>query len=105
MTLRPVRSKIAHEGIAKIALQARDAAESGNQAEAQFGKGKARHLVGDDHVAGQRKLEAAAETHAVNRSDGDERCGIDGVEDRVNALKKCADTGETFLFGQLLRRA
>ena len=56
------KQQVAHNGIAQIALQARNSAEAGDQSQAQFGKTEARHLVGDDQVADQRQLESSAET-------------------------------------------
>src|SRR5713226_6329073 len=83
--------QIADEGVAEVALEARDAAKAWDQAQAQLRKSEARHLVGNDDVAGERQLESAAEADAVNGGDGDERCGIDGVEYGVDALDELAD--------------
>src|SRR6202043_1168855 len=71
-----------------------------NQPQAQLGEREARHFVGDDDVAAESQLEPTAETHTVNGADGDERCGIDGVEYGVDAFKKLPYGGETFLFGE-----
>ena len=87
--------QIAHDRVAQIALEARNAAKAGNQAEPQFGKAKARHFVGDDQVARQRQLESAAECHAVNGGNGGERSGVDRVHHAMNSLEKIADAGET----------
>src|SRR5216684_6225521 len=82
--------QIAQEGVAEVSLEARDAAKAWDQAQAQLRKSEARHLVGNDDVAGERQLESAAEADAVNGGDGDERCGIDGVEYGVDALDELA---------------
>src|SRR5581483_10776842 len=73
------QQQIANHRIPQIALQARDSAKSRHQAEAQLGKAEARHLVGDDEVAGQRQLEPAAESDAVDSGDGDQRGGVHRV--------------------------
>jgi len=80
------QQKIADEGVAEIALQARDAAEAGDEAEAQLGKCEARHFIGHDDVASEGEFEAAAEAHTVNGSDGREWRGVDGIEGGVNAF-------------------
>ncbi len=84
-------SRIAHDGVAEIAAEARDAAEAGHEPEAQLREGEARALVGDDHVGRERQLEAPAEAEPVNRSDGRHGRGIEGVEHRVDAIEEVAD--------------
>ena len=54
--------QIADERIAQVAFKPRNAAETGNQTQPQFGKAKARELVGDDEVADEREFKAAAKT-------------------------------------------
>src|SRR5258707_321997 len=61
--------QIAHDGVADVALQARDAAEAGNEAQPQLRKAEASHLIGDDQITGQRQLESSAEYNAVHRGD------------------------------------
>src|SRR5207344_1989032 len=55
------QKKIADKRISQVPLQAWNAAEAWNQAEAQLGKRKTRHLVGHNNVAGKREFEATAE--------------------------------------------
>jgi len=50
------QQQIAYNAVADIALQAGNAAESGNQSQSQFGEAKARHLVSDDQIAGQSQF-------------------------------------------------
>ena len=92
--------QIANEGVAEIAFEARDAAEAGNKARAKFGKCKARHFVGDDHVAGQREFESAAKTYAVNGGNGDERRGVE----RSSARRGCVPETRGRLRGALFLR-
>src|SRR6266700_6502765 len=82
--------QIPHKSISKIAFQARDPAEARNEAEAQLGKSKTRHFIGDDHVAGQRQFESSAKTSTMNGGDGDKGRGIDRVQNRVDAFEKGA---------------
>src|SRR5690242_11171162 len=67
------KQQVAHHGIAEIALQAGNTAESGDQAQTQFGKAETRHFVGDDQVANQSKLEPSAKSYAVDRGDRGQR--------------------------------
>ena len=92
--------QIADEGIAEIALQAKTAAKSRDESEAKLGEGESRHLVGDDDVAGESEFQATAETNAVDRGDGHEGRGVDGVQDRVNAFEEMADPCEALLGGK-----
>src|SRR4029077_6343283 len=48
--------QIAHEGVAEVTFESWYAAKAGDQAETQFGKGEARHFVGDDDVARKGEL-------------------------------------------------
>ena len=64
------KQQIAYHGVAQIPLQARDPAETRDQAQAQLGEGKASRLVGDDQIANQSQFEAAAEGDAVDSGDG-----------------------------------
>src|SRR5258708_991682 len=89
--------QIADERVAQIALEAGDAAEAGDQAEAQLGEGEARHLVGDDDVAGEGQLEAATKADAVNGGDSNERRGVDGVEHTVDALEELTHARKALL--------
>src|SRR5260370_6758607 len=75
----PGEKQIPHECIAKIAFQARDTAEAGDESQTQLGEGEARHLVGDDDVASQGELKPSAKADAVNGGNGHERCGVDRV--------------------------
>ncbi len=47
-----------------------------------------------EDVAGEGQLETAAKADAVNRGDGDEWGGVEGVEHSVNALEELANAGE-----------
>src|SRR5262249_55852878 len=85
------QQQIAHEGVAQVALQSRNAAETGDQPEAQFGKTEARQLVGDNQIAKQRKLEPAAERHAVNRRDRGQRRSVNRVRHTVDSIEEIAD--------------
>src|SRR5438132_1310535 len=89
----PGKEEIADEGIAKVTFETRNAAETGDQAQAQFRKSEARHLVGDDNVASQGKFQATAEANSVNGSNGDKRRRVNGIQDGVNALEKIAHAG------------
>src|SRR5580698_5109181 len=95
------QKKVANKCVAQVALQARNAAEAWNQAEAQFGKRKTCHLVRHDDVACQSQFKSAAKAHTMNSSDRREWRGIDGVERGVNPLKKSAHPGNTLIFGEL----
>src|SRR6266850_5013175 len=86
----PGKKQVPYESIAKIAFQARDTAEAGNESKAQLGKSKPRHFVGDDHVTGQGQLKSSTKTSAMNGSDGDKWRGIDHVQNGVDAFQKGA---------------
>ena len=96
------QQEIANYGVADVAFQARDAAEAGNQAEAKFGESKAGHLVGNDEIAYQGKLEAASKTDAVYGRHGCDWGGVDGVQYMMNTLKKLPGTTAGFRLCQLL---
>src|SRR6266852_329954 len=95
----PGEKQIPYESIAKIALQARDAAEARDESQAQFGKCKPRHLVGDDHVTGQGQLKSSTKTSAMNGSDGDKWGGIYRVQNGMDAFKKGAHACGAFFCG------
>src|SRR6266853_6364885 len=80
--------QIADERVAQVAFETGDAAEAGDQAEAQLGEREAGHFVGDDDVAGEGQLETAAEADAVDGGDSSERRDVDGVEHSVDALEE-----------------
>ncbi len=92
--------QIADERVPEIALQAGYAAESWDESEAKLGEGEARHFVGDDDVAGEREFQAAAETDSMDRGDGHEGRGVDGVQDRVDAFEELPDAREALLGGK-----
>src|SRR5258708_21651540 len=94
--------EMAHEGVAEVALEARDPAKPRNQAQSQLGECEARHFVGDDDVAAESQLEPTAEADAVNSGDGHERCGIDSVERGVNTLEELANAGRALFFSEQL---
>src|SRR5580692_332958 len=96
------QEKLSDKCVPQITLQARNATEPWNQAEAQFGKCKTRHFVCHDDVARERQFESAPEADAMNGSDRRERRGIDGVEHGVNPLEKSAHAGNA-LFSRELR--
>ena len=98
------KEQIADESIAKIAFQARDTAEAGDESQAQFGKRKPRHFVGDDHVAGQGQLKSSTKTSAMNGGDGDKGRGIDRVQNGVDPFQKSADTRGAVFCGSCCRR-
>jgi len=83
--------EIANEAVAEIALEARNAAKAGNEAETKFGKSEAGHFIGDDDIADEREFESATETDTVNGGDGDERRIVEPIENRVDVLEKIAD--------------
>src|SRR3954464_1752673 len=64
------QEQVANDTVAEIALQARDSAESGNEAEPEFGKRKAGEFVREYKIAHQSQFETSAERHSVNGSDG-----------------------------------
>jgi hypothetical protein len=90
--------KVANESVAEIALEARNSAETRDEAEAQFGKSKAGHFVGDDKVAGESEFESATEADTVNSSDGDEGSVVEKIQNSMNAFEKIADSREAFFF-------
>ena len=63
----------------------------GHEAEPELGEGEPCDAVGDDQVAGERQLEAAAEDRAVDRRDRRHRRLVDPVEDGVDPLQEVAD--------------
>src|SRR6516225_7545003 len=83
--------QISYEAVAKIALEARYPAKTGDEAQAEFGKGEASHLVRDDDVGNKRQLKSSSETDAVNGGDGDERRLVQPVENGVNVFEKIAN--------------
>ena len=85
--------EIPHHGVAHVPLQARDAAETGHQAEPQLGKAEARQPVGHHEIASEGELQAATEADAVHCGEGRVGPGIDGVEHGVDALQKTAHAG------------
>src|SRR5258708_3095681 len=94
----PREQQIPHKSIAKIALQSRDTSKAGNESQAQFRERKPRHLVGDNHVAGQGQFESSPETGTMHRGDRDKWRGIDRVQHSVDAFEKSAHArGAVFL--------
>ncbi len=71
---------------ADLARQAVQAAGQGGEADARLRQGEGRVLRGDDQVAGQRDLEAAAHGHAV-----------DGGDDRLVAVEARGEAGKAAL--------
>jgi hypothetical protein len=89
--------QISDEAVADVAAKAGNAAETGDEAEAEFGETETRHFIGDDEIAEESEFEAAAHAQAVNGSEGDERSGIDSIGDAVDALDKGSQAGDAFL--------
>src|SRR6266404_5501546 len=94
------QQEIADEAIAKIALQPRNASETRDESEAQFGESEAGHLVSDDHIADESEFETPAETNSVDGGDGDKRSFVEPVEDGMDVLEKFTDSGAAILFIQ-----
>ena len=94
------QQEIADEAVAKIALEARNAPETRDESEAQFGESEAGHLVSDDHIADESEFEAPAETNSVDGGDGDKRSFVEPVKDGMDALEKFTDSGAAILFIQ-----
>src|SRR5256885_843851 len=92
--------QVSHKGVAQIPFETRNAAESGNQTQAQFRKSKARHFIRDDDVAGESQLEPAAKAHAMYRGNGHKGSGVNGIQNGVNAGEKFAHAVEALLLGQ-----
>src|SRR5258708_11384877 len=46
------QKQIARKGVARVTLETRNPAKARDQSQAQLGKGKTRHLVGNDDIAG-----------------------------------------------------
>ena len=67
------------------------AAEAGIDADAGFGKRQRRLRRGDDRVAGERELDAAAERQAMQARDDRLRAGLDRAEQRLAALGELRD--------------
>ena len=86
--------QIAHDGVSEVALEPRNAAETGNQTETQFGKAKARHFVGDNQIARERQFESASKGDAVDRGNRGKRGGVDCIHYTMNSFQKVADAGE-----------
>src|SRR5580765_326510 len=63
----PSEQQVSHRRIAQIALQTRDSAVSGDEAQAKLRETKPGQFVGDDQVAGQGQFKTATESHTVNR--------------------------------------
>src|SRR5262249_41820203 len=95
--------QVPHDGVAQIALRARDTAESRYQAQSQFGKTEARRFIRDDQVAEQRQFEPAAESHAVNRRDGGQGRGVNRVRNPMDAVEEIADHRSGLVEAHLLR--
>src|SRR5215469_1564520 len=93
------KQQIPHNSVAQVAFQARDASKSGNKPQAQLGKSKARHFVGYDDVASESELESPAKASPVNRRNGDKGSRVYRVHNRVNALKKAANSFWAFSLG------
>src|SRR4029077_1919198 len=94
------QQEIADEAVAKIALQARNAPESRNESEAQFGESETGHLVSDHHIADESEFKPPAKTNSVDGGDGDKRNFVEPVEYGMNALEKFTDSGDAILFIQ-----
>src|SRR5215472_7715444 len=92
------KKQIAYECIPQVALEAGNAAESGNKAKAQLGECKPRHLIGDDDVTRERELQPATQASTVDGSDGDERSRVNRIQNGMNALEKTADPFRALLF-------
>src|SRR5580692_4124069 len=99
------KQQIANHRIPQITLQTRDSTESGNQSQPQLRKTKSRHLIGDDQIAHQRQLKAAAESHSMHRRDCGQGRSIDRVQHPVNTLQIIANTLSGVLPIHLLRTA
>src|SRR5262249_35951919 len=84
--------QVPDEPVAKVALEARYAAEAGDEAETEFGESEAGHLVGDDDVADESEFESATEADAMDGGYRNERRFIEPVENRVNVFDEVADT-------------
>src|ERR1700733_11746169 len=95
--------QVTDDSISDVPLEARDSAEAWDQAEAQLREGETGHPVGDDQVAGEGELEASAEDYTMNRGDGGQRRGVDGVHYLVDALEEIADACQTLSWGHGLR--
>jgi hypothetical protein len=92
--------QISDEAVANVAAKAGNAAETGDEAEAEFGETETRHFIGNDEIAEESEFEAAAHAQAVNGGEGDERSGVDGISDAVDALDKSSQAGDAFLWGK-----
>src|ERR1700756_520891 len=93
----PGEEQVADKSVANIAFESRNTAKARNQAKTQFRKGEAGHFVGDDDVAGERQLEAAAKANAVDRGNSHEWRHIDPREHIVYALQKFPDASDALL--------
>src|SRR5215472_7078396 len=93
------KQQIPRNSVAQVAFQTRDASKSGNKPQAQLGKSKARHFVGYDDVASESELESPAKASPVNRRNGDKGSRVYRVHNRVNALKKAANSFWAFSLG------
>ena len=94
--------QIAHDRVSQIALETRNSTETGNEAEAQLGKAKAGHFVGDDQIAGERQLEAASESDAVDGGDCCERSSVDCIHHAMNSFEEVADASRARSLRQFL---
>jgi hypothetical protein len=92
--------QIADEAIADVAAETGYAAEAGNETEAKLWETEARHFVGDDQIAEESEFEAASHAEAVNGSEGDEGCGVDGIGHSVDSPDECSQAGNAFLWGE-----
>ena len=63
---------------------------SDDDSEPKLGKAEARAALGDSHVAGQRQLEAAAETDTVHHRDRGQRQHVEAIHDGVDAIDEGA---------------
>ena len=81
----------AQVGRAPVQGNQRDGGHGGVSVVAQLREAEAGGLLGDEHVAGEGELEAAAEAHAVDHADGGEREHVEGVHDAVDAVDEAAE--------------
>ena len=69
----PGEEQVTHDAVAEVALEARDAAKTGDKPQTKFRKAESRQFVGYDEVASQRQLEPPAKGDAVHGGNGGQR--------------------------------
>src|SRR5690349_6579046 len=89
---------ISHDGISQVPLQAWNSSKAWNEPKPQLRKSKTRHLIRNDDVASECKLESSAQARTMNGGDRNEWSRIQRVHDAVNAFQKTANSLRALFF-------